>query len=369
MSVKLKDKKEAQTPLESKKEDGLNFDNKSYKIVYSLRKNIADWGEYYGAEKLFFMTLTFPWENGKPLTDPIEAQRRFNNFNRQFNRIETVQWAYKGIELQKSGAIHFHIVGIHDHDLGAETFDWDSLKKAGEYFTKKDKANGNKYKRLYSRSANNHLQEMWSKVRSIGEGSGFGICEFLPVRSANCIANYVGKYLGKSFGAQADQMQLPKGVRKFSYSPKVRQMYGRQFSWINNESKKHKALPWRQKVHAFAHVMGVKESDFKDMKAKFGPRWAHNWQSVINHFGPIWYPYLDQFKFGQNAPRHYPTGILGNPKELSLEDPFETSESELFDSWMNPRNTRSSMSSNYNHFKKWQRAQKEKKLYKLKYGD
>ena len=119
-----------------------------------------------------------------------------------------------------------------------------------------------------------------------------------------------------------------------------------RFSWINNESKKHKALPWRQKVHAFAHVMGVKESDFKDMKAKFGPRWAHNWQSVINHFGPIWYPYLDQFKFGQNAPRHYPTGILGNPKELSLEDPFETSESELFDSWMNPRNTRSSMSSN-----------------------
>ena len=78
MSVKLKDKKEAQTPLKSKKEDGLNFDNKSYKIVYSLRKNIADWGEYYGTEKLFFMTLTFPWENGKPLTDPIEAQRRLS---------------------------------------------------------------------------------------------------------------------------------------------------------------------------------------------------------------------------------------------------------------------------------------------------
>ena len=369
MSVNLEYQKEAQKPLKSNEDDGLNFDNKGYKIVWSLRQNIKDWGEYYGPEKLFFMTLTFPWQNGKPLTDPMEAQRRFNNFTRQFNRIKVTQWAYKGIELQKSGAIHYHIVGIHDHDLGADTFDWDSLKKSAEYFSQKDKANGNKYKRLYARSANNHLQEMWAKVRSIGEGSGFGICEFLPVRSANCIANYVGKYLGKSFGAQADEMTLPKGVRKFSYSPKVRQMYGRNFSWIDNKSKTHSDLPWRQKVHAFAHVMGVKESNFKEMKLKYGSRWAHNYRDIINKFGPMWYPYLNDYQFGQLAPQSYPTGVIGNPRSKSIEDPFETSESELFEKWISPRGSHSSFGDHYQNHKKWERAQKTKKLHEKIYGN
>ena len=106
--------------------------NKDYKIVKSLRENIKHWTKIYGKEKLFFLTLTFQGKLKAPKT-PKEAQQRFNNFNRQFSRLKNVQWLYKGVEPQERGVLHYHIIGYHENDLGAENLDWDSYKKAGEY--------------------------------------------------------------------------------------------------------------------------------------------------------------------------------------------------------------------------------------------
>ena len=347
--------------------------NKEYKIMKSLRENIKHWEKIDGVEHLFFLTLTFPLFNGKPLTDPKEAQRRFNNFNRQFNRFSDVQWYYKGVEPQGSGAIHFHIVGKSEIELGTKTYDWESHKKANEYRSKKDWGNMYKYQRKATASANDHLRSMWDKIRSIGEGSGFGRTEFLPIRSANSIGSYVGKYLGKCFQSQANN-EWHKGLRRFSYSKKAPQVHGRIFSWRENISKTSNALTWRQKLGAWAHGVGIKSNDWADLERKYGKLWAIEQRDHINYFGPMWFPYISSLRFGHSKPSCYPTGVLGNPlkymgNDKSLEDPFETSENELWEKWLNADSSRSGMREHANSVRKFEMAQKTKRLHELIYGD
>ena len=106
----------------------------------------------------------------------------------------------------------------------------DDVKKAAQAFDKGNKGEGYKWTKVYSASANEELKEMWGKVRSIAKGSGFGRAEFLPVRSANSIGQYVGKYLGKCFASQ-NNGEWCKGLRRFSYSRSAPQIHGRQYSW------------------------------------------------------------------------------------------------------------------------------------------
>ena len=204
------------------KGDDFTPDNKEYKIMKSLRENIKHWGKVFGVERLFFLTLTFK-DN---VTSAKEAQKRFNNFNRQFSRLSKVTWLYKGIEPQERGALHFHIIGFHQHNLGGDQIDWEAYKKAGEYRSQKNWGNMYKYQRLAFKGANEELREMWKKVGSIAEGSKMGRPEFLPVRSVHSIGQYVGKYLGKCF-AQKNNGNWAQGLRRFSYSKKAPQVHGR----------------------------------------------------------------------------------------------------------------------------------------------
>jgi hypothetical protein len=339
--------------------------NKEYKIMKSLRENIKHWEKTDGVEHLFFLTLTFK-EN---ITDPKEAQRRFNNFNRQFNRISNIQWYYKGIEPQARGSIHFHIVGKSEIALGAKDYDWESHKKANEYRAKKSWGNMYKVQRKATASASDHLKTMWAKVRSIGEGSGFGRTEFLPIRSANSIGSYVGKYLGKCFQSQANN-EWQKGLRRFSYSKKAPQVHGRIFSWRENKSKTSTALTWRQKLGAWAHGVGIKSNDWADLERKYGKLWAIEQRDHINYFGPMWFPFISSLRFGHSKPSCYPTGVIGNPlnymgKDKSIEDPFETSESQLWENWLGDDTARSGMKEHANSVRKFQWAQENQRLHEL----
>ena len=343
--------------------------NKEYKIMKSLRENIKHWEKIDGVEHLFFLTLTFK----EKITDPKEAQRRFNNFNRQFNRIPNVQWYYKGVEPQGSGSIHFHIVGKSEIELGTKDYDWESHKKANEYRSKKSWGNMYKYQRKATASANDHLKTMWAKVRSIGEGSGFGRTEFLPIRSANSIGSYVGKYLGKCFQSQANN-DWQKGLRRFSYSKKAPQIHGRIFSWRENKSKTSNALTWRQKLGAWAHGVGIKSNDWEDLERKYGKLWAIEQRDHINYFGPMWFPFISTLRLGHSKPSCYPTGVIGNPlkymgNDKSIEDPFETSENELWEKWLNTGSSRSGMREHANSVRKFENAQNNKRLHELIYGD
>jgi hypothetical protein len=334
----------------------------------SLRTNIEYWEKIYGVEKLFMNTLTFK-DN---LTDPKEAQRRFNNYNRQFSRIKGIRWLYKGIEPQKRGALHFHIIGVAEFDLGSKTFDWESLKKAGEAFDKGNKGLGYKYTRKYSATANDKLKELWKITGRIAKGSKMGRSEFLPVRSAKSIGQYVGKYLGKCFASQNNGTWC-EGLRRFSYARSAPQVHGRQFSWVKGTHGTDAVATWRQKVGAWAKARGVRNLD--DMRAKYGKKWAINNIDEINTLGMLWHidPQFKDKSFGWCAPSRYPEGIenpLNNmwTKERWISDFFETSEDDLWEDWLSSNTTRGALAEHARNFNKWKRAEKHKAFHEKVYG-
>ena len=363
--VNQKKKKKEKKPLKKGqrgwKGDDWTPNNKDYKIVKSLRENVKHWGKIYGEEKLFFLTLTFK-EN---IEDPKEAQRRFNNFNRQFNRIGKVQWLYKGIEPQERGSLHFHIIGHHQNDLGAEKLDWDSYKKSGEARTKKNWGLMYKYQRKFSATANDELKEMWEKVRRIAKGSKFGRTEFLPVRSAGCISNYVGKYLGKCFASQ-NNGTWAKGLRRFSYSNKAPQVHGRQFSWVKGTTE----MTWRQKVANWAHGVGVKDPD--DMVRKYGKKWAVDQRENINYFGMVWSHKKEGLRFGHSKPPMYPTGVignvLGNMGRVEVPEDYDYIEHDLWEKFYSINKSRGSLRHHAEHFRKHARAKKHAEFNAKVYG-
>ena len=326
--------------------------NKEYKIMKSLRENIKDWGKRYGEDRIFFLTLTFE-EN---ITDHKEAQRRFNNFNRQFNRLNNVQWLYKGIEPQERGALHYHIVGVTDFKMAPDKVDWEAYKKSNEARAKGDRGNMYKYQRIFSKSNVPEVQEMWKVIRKISEGSKMGRSEFLPIRSAGCVAQYVGKYLNKTF-ASKENGTLPKGVRRFSYSNKAPQPHGRVFSWVKNQ--KTGLATWREKVSAWAWGVGIR--DFDMMREKYGRKWALNQRDEINYYGLKWRK--KDLRFGHSKPAVYPNGDLGSPlnhlPKVELTDPFEKSENEIFTEWMGSK--KSNFKQHARHYQKHATAELHKK--------
>ena len=351
------------------KGDDWTPNSKEYKIMKSLRENIKYWEKIYGVEKLFMNTLTFE-DN---LRDPKEAQRRFNNYNRQFSRIEGITWLYKGIEPQKRGALHFHIIGVAEFDLGSKTFDWESLKKAGEAFEKGNKGLGYKYTRKYSATANDKLKDLWKVTGRIAKGSKMGRSEFLPVRSANSIGQYVGKYLGKCFASQ-NNGTWAQGLRRFSYSRKAPQIHGRQFSWVKGTHGSEVFATWRQKLGAWANARGVR--DLEDMRLKYGSKWCFNNIEEINTLGMLWAldPEFKDKPFGWAAPVRYPEGIERDPlsymwtKPRWIADPFETSEDDLWEKWLSSNRTRGSLSEHGRNLDKWKKAQKHKAFLEKVYG-
>ena len=367
--VDLKKEKKGKKPLKKGqigwKGDDWKPNNKDYKIVKSLRENIKHWEKLYGAKRLFFLTLTFGGKGSAPKT-PKEAQSRFNNFNRQFSRLKNVQWLYKGVEPQERGVLHYHIIGIHDEDLGGQTFDWDALKKASEYRAKKQYGMARKYTKIYSNSANEHLRQMWEKVGGIAKGSKMGRSEFLPVRSASCIGNYVGKYLGKCF-ASKNNNEWSKGINRFQYSQKAPQIHGRQFSWVSNP----RGLTWRQKVTAWTHGVGVRQDDTEDLESKYGKKWAVTQREAINYWGQIWYPYINQKRFGHAKPPYYPTGKVGNifaslPSSEIPED-FHYLEHDLWENYFVTEKSRS-LKNHAEHQRKWHKAKKHAEFNERVFG-
>ena len=339
-----------------KRADDATPNNHEYKIMKSLRENIKIWAKMYGEDRIFFLTLTFE-EN---ITDWKEAQRRFNNFNRQFNRRKDVQWLYKGIEPQKRGALHYHIVGVTEFKMAPDKVDWEAYKKMNEYRKARNFGKMMKYQRIFSQSNVQEVQDMWKSIRSMAEGSKFGRTEFLPIRSAGCVAQYVGKYLNKTF-ASKENGELPKGVRRFSYSNKAKQNYGRQFSWVGSST----GLPtWREKVKVWAHGVGVK--DFEDVRQKYGAKWALDFKDDINYFGVLWKD--KDLRRGHAMPPTYPKGQIGDISKhgrLKLKREYEQDEDSIWEEWLMGKRTKMSYKEHKRHNKEWRNAPKIEQYQKL----
>ena len=97
----------------------------------------------------------------------------------------------------------------------------------------------------------------------------------------------------------------------------------------------------------------------------------------INYFGLAWrFDRKNGKRFGYQAPSVYPTGVHAAPLanmqtetgDRSLVDPFEVSESELWDKWIGTKINANSYKEHKRHKERWSRAEKEKQFNERVYG-
>ena len=226
--------------------DLLNTNHKKQAFILSL--NVKDFIDYFGLDRIGFLTLTFP-DNVK---DPKEAYRRFNNMNRRFLSVYFPNWILVK-ERQVRGAWHYHIIVACPDDIRTG-INFTEIK-AGSYG-----------------SASPPLRRLWKLLRDSLPKYGFGRSELLPIRtSSEVISSYVGKYISKQLHFKREE---DKGVRLISYSRNWRKkmdpetgkvkidpktgkeekevLYGKsstKMSWNSPGAKE-----WRRKLKKFALI-------------------------------------------------------------------------------------------------------------------
>ena len=232
----------------------------------SLAGNVAHLAEVCGLERVGMFTITL----GDKLSyynpaDWKEAQRRLHNWLRKglpevFGA--SARWLSVVEPQHVRGVIHWHFL-IECPDDIRTGFDWKA-------------ANGGRWKET---GASPTLRRMWSKLRRSLPRYGLGRHELLPVRSsAEAIASYVGKYIGKTIAQEswhehADGLRRPPKARRIRYSLGWR-------AWTPQYMSVEAGRKWRVALRAIAAECGAGE-DFGFFRRTFGPRWAYHLRDVI----------------------------------------------------------------------------------------
>lgn len=219
------------------------------KSAYALASNVESLISKSGLENMGFLTLTFP-DN---VTDPKEAYKRFDSFNRNYLRKNKSFRNWLCVkERQKRGAWHYHILIDCGGDIRTG-FNWDEVRS-----------------RIY-RGVPSHLLKLWKDLRTNLPKYGFGRSELKPIRTdGEIIGKYIGKYIAKHIKARAEE---DKGVRLVSYS-RTWPRNNSNFQWNTPNSKK-----WREQLARFAECYRL--SSLEDIKDFFGTNWAFHLADVI----------------------------------------------------------------------------------------
>jgi hypothetical protein len=211
--------------------------------------------------------------------DAKEANRRVNNLNRRF--LPSLFEKYVIVtERHKSGAVHYHAVGIlrgkwravkqHDDRTVVEIarpdirtgFDFDAVK-SGDYS-----------------SVCPELKAIWKKMRPVSQGGdgvleryGFGRSELTPIRkTAAQIASYIQKYIQKNL---FNRVEADKGKRLVRYGGwKGQHLKPNDFSWAGEQARQ-----WRFRSRICGAILGVTERE--GMTEVLGPRWAFQIHKAI----------------------------------------------------------------------------------------
>lgn len=202
--------------------------------------------------------------------EAAEANRRFNNINRHLLK-DVFERAIVVTERHKSGAVHFHLVGL--------------------LTGRPDIRSGVNFKAIAKRdyrSAGEHLRGLWAMLREKLPLHGFGRAELLPIRSTGeAVACYVSKYVEKNLFNRTEDDRRKKLVRYLGWrhlaSPEEQADFARRtgkvpkqiaeqirpndFSWGSR-----RACAWRAKARETASLIGVQSRE--ECATAFGPRWA-----------------------------------------------------------------------------------------------
>jgi hypothetical protein len=186
--------------------------------------------------------------------DAAEASRRINNLNRRILP-ELFEKAVVVTERHKSGAIHFHIIGVLRGRPDIRTgFDFEAVAR-----------------RDY-RSVSPVLRQKWDWLLSVLPKYGFGRSELTPIRkTTEAVACYIQKYIQKNLFCRLEEDKRKKLVRYIGWNePGGRsgsQLKPNEFSWGTV-----RACAWRRKARELAGLVGISERE--EVAEVFGPRWA-----------------------------------------------------------------------------------------------
>jgi hypothetical protein len=222
--------------------------------AFILAESVEQLAFKHGLNNLGFLTLTF---SDHVLTSKV-AQSRLNSLISHV--IKPRYGDYVGVlERQKSGRIHYHLLVVVGFDIRTGV-DFDELRNSNY------------------RSAGEGLRREWAFWRSTARKYRFGRTELMPVKSsATAIKFYIGKYISKSFFADADN--LDKGVRLVRYSRGARAGTTR-FAFVTDRSEM-----WREAVGFFAELLGdhigLNVNSIEEISEHLGPRWAYKHREFI----------------------------------------------------------------------------------------
>lgn len=217
-----------------------------------------------------FLTLTVGEkdEGGRfrQVWDAKEASRRINNLNRRVLK-DLFELAIVVTERHKSGAIHFHIVGILRGRPDIRTgFNFEAVRR------------GN-----YS-SVSDTLRGLWEHLREVLPNYGFGRSELTPIeKTSEAIAAYVAKYIQKNVENRLKEDKRKKLVRyigDWTVAKKIGETIvadgdgeiykarASDFGWATPH-----AVAWRWKTREVAKLIDVTTPE--EAKIALGPRWAY----------------------------------------------------------------------------------------------
>jgi hypothetical protein len=163
--------------------------------------------------------------------DAAEASRRINNLNRRILPV-IFERAICVTERMKSGAIHFHLLGILSGRPDIRTgLNFEAIKKRDYH------------------SAPEHLRELWAQLREILPRYGFGRAELLPVKkTGEAVSSYISKYIEKNVANRLKEDARKKLVRYIGW--KKQQLKPNEFEW-NGENAK----AWRAKTREILNLV------------------------------------------------------------------------------------------------------------------
>jgi len=240
------------TPLEPLSDNAFSLSTNLKKSASALAWNVQHFVDTYGLSNVGFLTLTFR----DHVTDPKEAQRRFNSL--KSNVLAIRYRAYiRVMEPMKSGRIHYHLLVALDSDIRTG-FDFASVRNQ-DYST-----------------ANKAIRSEWSFWRKTAPKYRFGRTELMPVRSnSEGIGRYVGKYISKGIESRTEQF---KGTRLVEYSRKAK-IASTRFQFVTEGSAE-----WRRKLSIFVHYISDNtgcDPSFEGLRKVLGSRWSYHWRDFI----------------------------------------------------------------------------------------
>ena len=288
-SIENENKENSESDYQAAIIETLHLSTAHKKSATALAWNIESLANEYGIERLGFLTLTFP----DHVTDPREAQRRFNSFVTNFlgKRYPVRIRVY---ERTKSNRIHYHLIVVLNSDIRSG-FDFKQAQK-----------------KIY-KSASQALRDEWSFLRESAHKYGFGRTELLPIKStAEGVSRYVGKYISKTIDNRQEE---DKGFRLVEYSRAARTVSSK-FSFNSHGSRL-----WRMKLKTFqlvvSHMKGY-NVPFENFKKVLGAKWAYANRDFIfnlpilvqNDLSELLESFIDFSKRGEVAPLDYVISVL-----------------------------------------------------------